>query len=309
MIRIAAGRQGALADRADAAGRRRRSSRCDPADGAILRAGRRLRLRPQQVQPRDPGVAPAGLELQAVHLFGRAGKGLHAGDRDQRRAVRRSTPRRPAAQRWEPKNYDGKFDGPMRLRTALAKSKNMVIDPRPAGDRPAVRAGLHHALRLRPEVHPPYLTMALGAGSVTPLQMARAYAVFANGGYRVDAVLHRQGRRRPRATCCPRRSRASPGEDAERVIDARNAFIMTSLMQDVMRVRHRRRARCRSAATDLAGKTGTTNDHVDAWFCGFSAALVGVAWIGFDQPQDARHQRDRRPSPRCRSGWRTWRRR
>ena len=96
------------------------------------------------------------------------------------------------SQRWEPKNYDGKFEGPMRLRTALAKSKNMVsirvlqaIGPQYAQDY-VTRFGFDA------EKHPPYLTMALGAGSVTPLQMARAYAVFANGGYRVQPYFIRK---------------------------------------------------------------------------------------------------------------------
>lgn len=184
---------------------------------------------------------------------------------------------------WEPKNYDGKFDGPMRLRTGLAKSKNLVsvrvlqaISPQYAQDYIA-RFGFD------PKLHPPYLTMALGAGSVTPLQMLGAYSVFANGGYRVapyfvERVEDNKG------NVLLRNQPLIAGESAERVIDPRNAFIMSSLMRDVVRVGTATRA-LRLKRDDLAGKTGTTNEFVDAWFCGFQPNLVAVAWVGFDQPR------------------------
>ena len=120
-----------------------------PAGRRDPRAGRRLRLQPQQVQPRHAGLAPAGLVVQALHLLGVAGEGLHAGDRGPRRAGRGRGRAVTGSQRWEPKNYDGKFEGPMRLRTALAKSKNMVSIRILQSDRAEVRAGLRHALRLR----------------------------------------------------------------------------------------------------------------------------------------------------------------
>jgi penicillin-binding protein 1A len=184
---------------------------------------------------------------------------------------------------WEPKNYDGKFDGPMRLRNALAKSKNLVtvrimqaIGPQYVQDYIA-RFGFD------PKQHPPYLTMALGAGSATPLQMAAAYAVFANGGYRVAPYLI------ARVTDAKGNvlSEAKPviaGENAERAIDPRNAFVMTTLLRDVIAFGTATRAQV-LGRRDLAGKTGTTNENVDAWFCGYNASLVGVAWIGFDQPK------------------------
>jgi penicillin-binding protein 1A len=186
-------------------------------------------------------------------------------------------------QRWEPKNYDGRFEGPMRLRTALAKSKNMVsirileaIGPKYAQDY-VTRFGFE------PERHPPYLTMALGAGSVTAWQMARAYAVFANGGYLVQPYfIHKivDDRGNPLALAEPRRA----GDDALRVIDPRNAFIVDNMMQDV--TRHGTAARAaRLGRSDLAGKTGSTNEFVDAWFAGYQPSLVGVAWVGFDQPR------------------------
>jgi penicillin-binding protein 1A len=133
-----------------------------------------------------------------------------------------------------------------------------------------------------PKMHPAYLTMALGAGSTTPLQMAGAYSVFANGGYRVkpwfiDRIEDNRGeilyKAKPEVA----------GADAERVLDARNAFIMTTLMRDVVRYGTAARAMA-LGRNDLAGKTGTTNDHVDAWFAGFQERLVAIAWIGFDTP-------------------------
>lgn len=193
-------------------------------------------------------------------------------------------PGRTGGQIWEPKNYDGKYEGPMRLRTALAKSKNMV------SIRVLQAIGADYAQEyvgrfgFQPDKHPPYLTMALGAGSVTPMQMAAAYSTFANGGYRVtpyviasisddkDATLY---------TAKPQRA----AEEAERVLDARNAFLMTSLMREVVRSGTATRAMS-LGRQDLAGKTGTTNDHNDAWFAGFNDSLVGVAWIGFDAPAD-----------------------
>lgn len=187
------------------------------------------------------------------------------------------------SQRWEPKNFDGKFEGPMRMRTALAKSKNMVsirmleaIGPKYAQDYIA-RFGFE------PEKHPAYLTMALGAGSVTAWQMARAYGVFANGGYLVQPYfIHKivDDRGNVLALANPRRA----GDEALRVIDPRNAFIMDSMMQDVTRYGTAARV-ARLGRTDLAGKTGTTNEFVDAWFAGYQPSLVGVAWVGYDQPR------------------------
>jgi len=187
------------------------------------------------------------------------------------------------SQRWEPKNYDGKFEGPMRLRTALAKSKNMVsirilqdISPKYAQD-------YLQRFGFGADKHPPYLTLALGAGAVTPLQMARAYAVFANGGYLVQPYFIQKivdDRGNPLGAAQPSRA----GDEALRVIDARNAFIMDSMMRDVMHYGTGASA-AKLGRRDLAGKTGTTNDFFDAWFCGYQPGLVGVSWVGFDQPR------------------------
>ncbi len=187
-------------------------------------------------------------------------------------------------QLWEPKNFDGKYEGPMRMREALAKSKNLVsirilqqITPQYAQDF-ITRFGFDA------EKHPPYLTMALGAGSVTPWQMLGGYAVFANGGYRVNPYIVTRitdDNGRVLAEAKP----VKAGDESNRVIDARNAFLMSSLMNGVTRFGTAARASVALKRTDLAGKTGTTNDHVDAWFAGFHPNLVGIAWIGFDQPK------------------------
>jgi penicillin-binding protein 1A len=185
-------------------------------------------------------------------------------------------------QLWEPHNYDGKFEGPMRLRTALTKSKNMV------SIRLLQAIGPHYAqdyiqrFGFDPKMHPAYLTMALGAGSATPLQMAAAYSVFANGGFRVKPwFIERVEDDRGQTLYAAKAETA--GVDAERVLDERNAFIMTTLMRDVVRFGTATKAMA-LGRNDLAGKTGTTNDHVDAWFCGFNGRLVAVSWIGFDTP-------------------------
>ena len=187
------------------------------------------------------------------------------------------------SQRWEPKNFDGKFEGPMRMRTALAKSKNMVsirilqsIGPKYAQDY-VTRFGFDA------DKQPPFLTLALGVGSVTPWQMARAYAVFANGGCRIEPYFIQKivnDRGETLGTAEPNRA----DNDCQRVIDMRNAFVMDSMMHDV--VRYGTAARAMSLGRDdLAGKTGSTNDFVDAWFCGFQPTLVGIAWVGYDRPR------------------------
>jgi len=184
---------------------------------------------------------------------------------------------------WEPHNYDGKYEGPMPMRTGLAKSKNMVsirilqaIGPQYVQDYVA-RFGFD------PDKHPPYLTMALGAGSVTPWQMARAYAVFATGGFRIEPYIVSKIVD-DRGNLLAQAQPAQAGDESLRVIDPRNAFVMDSMMHDV--VRYGTAVRANSLGRkDLAGKTGTTNEFVDAWFCGYQPSLVGVAWMGFDQPK------------------------
>ncbi len=187
-------------------------------------------------------------------------------------------------QAWEPKNYDNKYEGPMTMRTGLTKSKNMISIR--ILHKIGAKYGQEYTTRFGfdAEKNPPYLTLALGAGAVTPLQMAGAYAVFANGGYKISPyiitkITDSTGKVLSQVT--PDKA----GDQANRVIDERNAFLMDSMLRDVARVGTAAKAQAILKRPDLAGKTGTTNDSVDAWFAGYQAKLVGIAWIGFDQPK------------------------
>ena len=187
-------------------------------------------------------------------------------------------------QPWEPKNYDGKYDGPMTMRTGLAKSKNMISIRILQAVGPKTAQAWVGRFGFDTEKHPAYLTMALGAGSVTPLQMASAYSVFANGGHRVNPwlitkVTDYKGRVISETT--PPVASAEP-----QVIDARNAFIMDSLLQEVTRSGTAAKAQAMLKRPDLYGKTGTTNDSVDAWFAGFQPTIAAVTWIGYDTPRN-----------------------
>ncbi|MFZ6674251.1 penicillin-binding protein 1A [Undibacterium sp. Xuan67W] len=187
-------------------------------------------------------------------------------------------------QAWEPKNYDGKYEGPMTMRKGLTKSKNMISIR--ILHKVGAKYGQEYTNRFGflPEKNPPYLTLALGAGAVTPLQMAGAYAVFANGGYKINPYLISK----ITDTTGKVLSQANPdksGDEANRVIDERNAFLMDSMMKDVVRFGTATKA-LSLKRPDIAGKTGTTNDSFDAWFAGYQAKLVGIAWIGFDQPRN-----------------------
>ena len=186
-------------------------------------------------------------------------------------------------QPWEPKNYDGKFEGPMSLRRALAKSKNMVSIRilKSVG----AKYGQTWVTRFGFEAskHPAYLTMALGAGSVTPMQMADGYAVFANGGYRVNPIL--VDRVTDNRGVLLSKARYTPLDESMRAIDARNAFVMSSLLQEVTRSGTAARAQAVLKRPDLYGKTGTTNDSMDAWFAGYNRHVVAVVWIGHDTPR------------------------
>ncbi|RAS02367.1 penicillin-binding protein 1A [Cupriavidus alkaliphilus] len=185
---------------------------------------------------------------------------------------------------WEPKNYDGRFEGPMTMRRALAKSKNLV------SVRILRAIGTQYAqdyitrFGFEADKHPAYLPMALGSGAVTPLQMAGAYSVFANGGYRVNPYLIQKvvdARGNVISETHPQRA----GTDAVRVLDARTAFIADTMLRDVVRYGTANSAKQRLGRNDLAGKTGTTNDAVDAWFAGYTPNLVAIAWMGYDQPK------------------------
>jgi penicillin-binding protein 1A len=187
-------------------------------------------------------------------------------------------------QPWEPKNYDGKYEGPMTMRRGLAKSKNMI------SIRILQAVGTQNAQEwitrfgFDADKHPAYLTMALGAGSVTPMQMVSAYSVFANGGYRINPwlitkVTEQRGNKVLVET-------KTPGlDESARAIPSRNAFIMDSLLQEVTRSGTAASAQRDLKRPDLYGKTGTTNDAMDAWFAGFQPTLAAVTWIGYDTPR------------------------
>jgi penicillin-binding protein 1A len=184
---------------------------------------------------------------------------------------------------WQPKNYDEKFEGPMRMRQGLIKSKNLISIRILQAITPEYAQDYITKFGFDKDKHPPYLTMALGAGSVTPMQLLTGYSSFANGGYRImpffiQRVEDAQGK------VISKSSAVVAGEGAEQIIDVRNAYTMVSMMQDV--VKHGTAIHAMTLGRqDLAGKTGTTSDSMDAWFCGFHPTIVGISWIGFDTPR------------------------
>jgi penicillin-binding protein 1A len=186
-------------------------------------------------------------------------------------------------QSWSPKNYGGKFEGPMALHTALAKSVNMVTI------RILMAVGVRYAqdwitrFGFEKERHPPYLPLGLGAGSVTPMQMAYAYGVFANGGYRVNPWLITKITDQRGNTLLE--TQPTPLTESTRVITERNAFLMERLLNEVTRAGTAAKAQALLKRIDLYGKTGTTNDSVDTWFAGFQPTLCAVVWMGYDAPR------------------------
>jgi len=184
---------------------------------------------------------------------------------------------------WEPKNYGGGFDGPMTMRTALQKSRNLV------SIRILAHIGTHYAqdyitrFGFDAERHPAYLPMALGAGLVTPLQMAGAYSVFANGGYRVNPYLIAEVTD-PQGIVLARAQPIVAEQNAPRAVNEANAYIMNSLLQSVAQ-RGTGAKSNQLGRKDLGGKTGTTNESRDAWFAGYQHTLAAIAWVGYDSPR------------------------
>ncbi|MBC7453443.1 MAG: PBP1A family penicillin-binding protein, partial [Massilia sp.] len=185
---------------------------------------------------------------------------------------------------WSPQNDDGKFDGQVTMRFALAHSKNV----------PSVRllraVGTTYAhnflgkFGFTAEKHPNNLTLALGTGAVTPLQMAGAYAIFSNGGYQVKPYLIAMVKDAA-GTVIAQTKPAPTLDETARVLDARNAFVVDTMLRDVTRYGTGAAATQRLSRTDIAGKTGTTSDAVDGWFAGYGANVVAVAWMGYDDPK------------------------
>jgi len=186
-------------------------------------------------------------------------------------------------QPWEPKNYDGTFEGPMTLRRGLAKSKNMISIQILQSIGTQYAQDWISRFGFEADKHPPYLTMALGAGSVTPMQMATAYSVFANGGYRINPwLIAKVSEQRGKVLV---ETKAPAPDESQRAIEPRNAFLMTSLLQEVTRTGTAARAQATLKRPDVYGKTGTTNDSMDAWFAGYQPTLAAVTWIGYDTPR------------------------
>ncbi len=226
---------------------------------------------------------------------------------------------------WRPENYSGKFYGPTRMREALTRSRNLVSIRLVRAIGPRYTARYARRFGFRDEQMPKDLSLALGSGTATPMEMARAYSVWANGGFLIEPYFIREIRNahdevifaaNP-AVACPecedkktedvpedvpaeRDGNVAPGEIsdpqmeaaaveqapvyAERVVDAANVYLITSMLQDVVRRGTGRRAMA-LGRKDLSGKTGTTNDQRDAWFCGFNTELVTTVWTGFDRVQ------------------------
>ncbi len=183
---------------------------------------------------------------------------------------------------WDPKDDDEALNGPISLRDALAKSKNLVSIRIVQHLGPVDVRNWAGRFGLTADKQPDNLTLALGAGSVTPMQMARAYAVFANGGYSVmprfiEKITDAQGKVLFEAPPLP----AAPSQD-DRIISPRNAFVMDSLLNEVTRTGTGAKAQATLKRTDIYGKTGTTNDSVDTWFAGFQPKVTTVVWMGRD---------------------------
>ncbi|MGE4123789.1 MAG: penicillin-binding protein 1A [Pusillimonas sp.] len=196
----------------------------------------------------------------------------------------RLTAAQTGSKAWEPKNYGNSYEPMLTLREALYKSKNMVsirimqaVGPQYVQDY-VTRFGFDRAR------NPAVLPLALGAGGVTPMQLAAGYVVFANGGYRVppyliDRVTDADGKVVMQA------KPVVAGDAAARVIDPRTAYVMNDIMRGIARQGTAARLARDLKRPDVGGKTGTTNDSHDAWFAGFTPRLVGVAWMGFDKPR------------------------
>ena len=223
---------------------------------------------------------------------------------------------------WRPKNDNNTFLGPIRLREALYKSRNLV------SIRLLQTLGIQQTVEyiqrfgFKPEDLPANLSLALGTATLTPMEIATGWTTFANGGYKIEPYLierieDRDGKEifRMNPLRVPERNTApadeatavtyaqqdsfipsdasetqQPQRFAEQVIDERTAYIMTSMLQDVIKRGTGRKALAMGRG-DIAGKTGTTNESKDSWFSGYNADIVTTVWTGFDQPQSlGRHE-------------------
>lgn len=206
---------------------------------------------------------------------------------------------------WRPENYSGRFFGPTRLREALTHSRNLVSIRLLRDIGIAYTVDYVQRFGFKPDQVPPNLSIALGSGSAAPLDMARAYATLANGGHLIDPYIisrieNASGevlmQTKPQKVCDSCNTEFLSEEEtlmqaellgfypAKQVITPQNAFIINSMLRDVVKFGTGRQALSLNRG-DLAGKTGTTNDQLDAWFNGYTPDLVAIAWVGFDNPR------------------------
>ena len=193
-------------------------------------------------------------------------------------------PRLTGGKLWEPRNDDRRYDGPMTLATALARSKNLVSIRIVQAIDPFYAQQFISKFGFNPKNHPALLTMALGVGSVTPLEMVTGYSVFANGGYLVQPYLIEKVTDAD-GNVLMQSHNAKVGDGAPRTLDARNAYVMNSLLHGVATRGTGRRAGNALKRADIGAKTGTTNDALDAWFAGYAGEIAAVGWMGYDQPK------------------------
>jgi len=184
---------------------------------------------------------------------------------------------------WEPSNFNDVYLGPISIKEALTKSQNMVSIRLIKHINPSFAQSYIRRFGFEPARNPAYFTLALGAGAVTPLQLAVGYSIIANGGfyvkpYFIDRIVDSAGR------LVRKYEPLKTGDEKLRVIDARHAFIINNILSEVIRTGTGKKARS-LGRPDIAGKTGTTNDAFDAWFAGYQPSLAAITWFGFDSPK------------------------
>jgi penicillin-binding protein 1A len=197
------------------------------------------------------------------------------------------SPSETGGRAWQPRNYANKYEGFITAREGLVHSKNLVAVNLMQAAGAAYVQQFTTGFGFISERNPASLPLALGAGAVTPLQLAQSYAVFANGGYHLTPRLISEIRNRSGVMLYGETDNGHAGpvrETGTRVISERNAYVMNSMLQDVVESGTGRGAKS-LGRSDIAGKTGTSNDAYDAWFAGYSSGVVSVVWLGYDQPR------------------------
>ena len=184
---------------------------------------------------------------------------------------------------WEPKNFNNLYLGPISMKEALTKSQNMVSIRIVKKITPKFSQDYISRFGFEAKKNPPLFSLALGAGAITPLQLVAGYSSIANGGffikpYFIDRILDYSG------NLVRRYEPLLAGNEKYRIIDARHAYILHNMLSDVVDSGTARKAKVLERP-DIAGKTGTTNDAIDAWFAGYQPAISAVTWFGYDNPK------------------------